>query len=49
MNAWLCPRCKAIVFYGHQTMFGRLDEASAMLNHIEARHPDWAAELESAS
>jgi len=38
-NATDCPHCGSPVGWGRMTPFGIYDEASALLNHIEVRHP----------
>lgn len=45
MNIWICPKCGELKAYGHMTLFGRYTQGDAMLNHIEAKHPEWAEEV----
>lgn len=35
-----CPVCARPVGWGRMTPFGRYDEASALLNHVEVHHPE---------
>jgi hypothetical protein len=37
-NSTPCPRCGVPVGWGRMTPFGRYDEASALLNHIDTDH-----------
>ena len=35
-----CPECGEPVGWGRMTFAGIYDEASALINHIESRHPE---------